>query len=81
MAFSEHDEGKTVIGHDERELGVVTRVTDGAAFVEPLTGLPAPARSTLGWGGDGREEYRIDESLVAAVTGSEMWLEEPTREP
>ena len=77
MTFTEQDEGKTVISDDGRELGVVSRITNETAFVEPLGDLDPPVRSALGWGGDDREEYRLSRGHVATVTGSEVWLEEP----
>jgi hypothetical protein len=77
MEFSESDEGKTVLASSGDELGVVDDVRQGAAFVKPLSDLAPPVRAQLGWGGDDRDEYRLDEARVGRVTGDEIHLSEP----
>lgn len=77
MEFTDADEGKTVLGSDGRELGVVAEVRNGAAFVTPLSDLASPIRAELGWGGDEREAYRLDDARVKTVTGSAIELRSP----
>ena len=70
-------EGNTVVHEDGRQIGVVTRVTNGTAFVEPVADLESAVRSELGWAGDDREEYRLDGGRIETVTQGEIWLGEP----
>lgn len=75
--FSESDVDKTVVASDGRDLGVVREVRSGVAFVDPMESLEPTLRSQLGWGGDGRDQYRLDESRVETVDGDEIHLSEP----
>jgi hypothetical protein len=77
MTLSESDEGKTVVDSSGQELGVVAEVREGAAFVSPMDDLASPTRGKLGWGGDDRDVYGLDQALVDAVTNSEVRLAEP----
>ena len=77
MEFTDDDEGKPVLDSDGRELGVIEDVRNGAAFVTPLADLGPPVRSELGWGGDGRDAYRLDDARVETVTNSHVELRSP----
>jgi hypothetical protein len=77
MEFTDAEEGKPVLDSSGEELGVVDDVRNGAAFVTPLADLSSPHRAELGWGGDGRDSYRLDEARVIRVTGSFIQLGDP----
>ena len=77
MEFDQSDEGKPVLASDGRELGVVDEVRHGTAYVTPLADLAPPVRSALGWGGDDRDAYRLDEARVETVRSGEIELREP----
>lgn len=75
--FTDADEGKAVVTANGKEIGVVRDVRAGAAFVRPMAGLEPSIMAELGWGGDDREVYRLDEARVDAVTESIVTLLEP----
>lgn len=77
MEFSDSDEGKPVLDSDGRELGVVDEVRHGTAYVTPMADLPPPARAELGWGGDDRDAYRLDEARVETVSSGRIELRSP----
>ena len=77
MEFTEADEGKPVTDSDGRELGVVDEVRNGSAYVTPMADLGPPVRAELGWGGDGRDAYRLDGARVETITGSAVELRRP----
>lgn len=77
VEFSETDEEKVVLDSERREIGVVEDVRNGSAFVRPLADLEAPVRTELGWHGDDREVYRLQDGRVESVTNDEVWLEAP----
>lgn len=74
--FQPEDEGKTVVDSADRALGVVDEVVNGSAFVLPVESLEMTTRSALGWGGDDRSTFRLDDALVATRMNSEIILEE-----
>jgi len=75
--FSEDDEGKTVVTDAGKEIGVVRDVRAGVAFVEPMASLDPTIMAELGWGGDDRDAYRLDEARVDAVTEDTVMLLDP----
>jgi hypothetical protein len=77
MEFTESDEGTPVLDSDGRELGVVDEVRHGTAFVTPMANLSPPVLAELGWGGDGREAYRLDDALVETVADGRIELRKP----
>lgn len=77
MGFTEEDEGLPVVDSGGRELGVVDEVTRGTAFVRPLPDLEGWVLADLGWGGDDRETYRLDEARVESRSGSAIELRRP----
>jgi hypothetical protein len=77
MEFTENDEGKPVLDSDGHELGVVDEVRHGTAYVTPMADLASPVRAELGWGGDDRDTYRLDEARIETVRSGEIELREP----
>lgn len=77
MEVPESLAGGTVVSSDGRDLGVIREVRNGTAYVEPLESLSNAARSELGWGGDGRERYRLDDARIDAVTSDTVRLDDP----
>lgn len=77
MEFTTSDEGKPVLDSDGRELGVVDEVRHGTAYVTPMADLDPPVLAELGWGGDDRDAYRLDDARVETVTGGRVELRRP----
>lgn len=67
----------TVVSSEGRDLAVIREVRNGTAFVEPLSSLSNAARADLGWGGDDRDHYRLDDARIDAVTNDTVRLDDP----
>lgn len=77
VEFSDSDEEKVVLDSDGTEIGVVDDVRNGSAYVRPLADIESTTRAELGWGGDDRDAYRLQDARVESVTNDEIWLEAP----
>lgn len=72
--FTEEDEGKKVIGATGDEIGIVSGVRGGTAYVDPDPGLTDSLKSRLGWGDVDQDDYPLDEEFVENVTDDEIRL-------
>jgi hypothetical protein len=72
--FSADDEGKDVVNANGDQIGIVSEVDAGTAYVDPDPGITDSLKSQLGWGDADEETYPIDESNVEAVTDREIRL-------
>lgn len=77
MEFDQNDEGKPVLDSDGHELGVVDEIRHGTAYVTPMADLAPPVRAELGWGGDDRDTYRLDDARVETVSAGGIELRNP----
>lgn len=64
--FTDDDEGKDVVTEGGEKIGIVERVEDGVAYVEPNPGLLDRIESALGWG-DVEDDYRLNSSQIREV--------------
>ncbi|ELY59794.1 MULTISPECIES: PRC-barrel domain-containing protein [Natronococcus] len=73
--FTEEDEGKDVVNANGDQIGIVSEVDAGTAYVNPDPGMTDTLKSQLGWGdADDEESYPIDDNNVKAVTDREIRL-------
>jgi hypothetical protein len=70
----ESDEGKTVVGGDGTEIGIVTDVSPDSIEVQPDPSLVDRVKATLDWGGRDEDAYRVDTDRIDRVTGTEIRL-------
>lgn len=68
------DEGKTVVDATGEEIGVVTEVEAGRAYVDPHPSLTEKVMAKLGWGEADEEDYAVEPSQIARVTDDEVEL-------
>ena len=69
------DEGKTVVGANHRDIGMVTIVEGGIMYVDPNTSLTEQVKRKLQWTNKRRTDLqippefvkRIDDEVVLAV--------------
>lgn len=73
--FTEKDEGKSVIDADGDEVGIVSDVEHGTAYVDPDPDLTDTVKSQLGWGEADEETYALQEDNVETITDEEIRLE------
>ena len=71
--ISDHDEGKKVVV-DGEQVGMVSRVEHGTAYVDPDPGITDKVKSKLGWGDRDDDTYPLQEESVEAVTDDEIRL-------
>ena len=73
---TDDDQGKAVVDSNGREIGMVTEVKSGTAYVNPDPGLTDTIRSTLGWGDADEDDYALEENRIHTITDDEIRLEE-----
>ncbi|WP_135824827.1 PRC-barrel domain containing protein [Halorussus ruber] len=71
--FSEDDEGKSVVV-DGDEVGIVSEVEHGTAYVEPDPGITDKIKAKLDWGDRDEDTYPLQEQAVDTVTDDEIRL-------
>lgn len=72
--FTEEDEGKDVVNTNGDQIGIVTKVEAGTAYVDPDPNLTDTLKSQLGWGDTDEKAYPIDDTNVKAITDREIRL-------
>ena len=75
VQFSEDDEGKSVVV-DGDEVGIVSEVEHGTAYVDPDPGITDKVKAKLDWGDRDEETYPLDEQSVESVTDDEIHLQD-----
>jgi len=72
--ITDEDEGKKVVDSSGHEIGMVTEVKSGTAFVNADPGLADKIRSKLGWNEGDQEDFTLQEHNIDAVTDDEIRL-------
>lgn len=73
--ITEDDEGKSVVNADGENIGMVSEVRGGRAYVDPDPSLTDRIKSKLGWDTDAEsEDHPLDESKIDTVTDDEIRL-------
>lgn len=72
--LTEDDEGKRVVTTDGDEVGMITEVRSGTAYVEPDPGMFDSIKAKLDWGDAGEDTYPIEADRVDRVTDDEVHL-------
>ncbi len=72
--LTEDDEGKKVVSTDGDEIGRITEVRDGTAYVDPDPGMFDTVKAKLNWGDAGEDSYPLEADHVADVTDNEIRL-------
>jgi hypothetical protein len=72
--ITDDDVGKTVVDDDGDEVGIVSAVEYGTAYVDPDPGITTKLKTKLGW--EDREEagYPLQEAAVGTVTDEQIRL-------
>jgi hypothetical protein len=73
--FTDDDVGKTVVNGDGDDVGIVSAVKHGTAYVDPDPGITTRITAALGWENiDDEDGYPLQEEAVATVTDDEVRL-------
>lgn len=73
--LTEDDEGKRVVSTDGDEVGMITRVEGGTAYVDPDPDMFDSIKSKLDWGDSDEDTYPLSSDKVAEVTDDEVRLQ------
>jgi len=73
---TDEDQGKAVVDSTGHDIGMVTEVKSGTAYVNADPGLTDSIRSTLGWNEADEDDYALDESRIDSVTDDEIRLKD-----
>lgn len=73
---TDDDQGKAVVDSTGHEIGMVSEVKSGTAYVNADPGLTDSIRSTLGWSDADEDDYALDESRIDSVTDDEIRLKD-----
>lgn len=72
--LTESAEGRRVVDGDGNEVGVVSGVRDGTAYVDPHPDITDAALTRLGWNHVDKVDYPLDGSEIRTVTDDEITL-------
>lgn len=72
--ITDDDEGKTVVDENGDEIGVVSDVEHGTAYVTPDPGITDKLMAKLGWDDRDEETYPLQEEAIEAITDDEIRL-------
>lgn len=75
VQFNDDDVGKTVVNGNGTEVGLISAVKHGTAYVDPDPGITTRITAALGWDDiDEEDGYPLQEQAVATVTDDEVRL-------
>jgi len=72
--ISDDDEGKRVVNPEGNEIGMITEVRNGTAYVDPDPGIADSIRSKLGWGDADADDYQLESHRIDSITDDEIRL-------
>lgn len=72
--FTNDDIGKTVVDQHGTEIGLVSGVRHGTAYVDPEPNLTTKLKTKLGWEDVEDEEYPLQDVAVESVTDDTVRL-------
>jgi len=72
--LTENDEGKPVKTADGEQIGMISGVRGGTAYVDPDAGITDRIKSMLGWEDVDEDDYALAESEIDTVTDDEVRL-------
>jgi len=72
--ITDDDEGKKVVDSGGQEVGMISEIRSGTAYVEADPGLTDAIRSKLGWSEAEQDDYPLQEYSIDTVTDDEVRL-------
>lgn len=74
--LTESDEGKRVVNAEGDEIGMISEVRGGTAYVDPDPGITDTITSKLGWSDRDEDDYPLDRSSIEMASDDEIRLKE-----
>jgi len=72
--ITEEDEGKKVVNSSGDEIGMISEVKSGTAYVNADPGLADSLRSKLGWTEADEDDYPLRKNSIDTITDDEVRL-------
>ena len=73
---TDDDQGKVVVDSSGQDIGMITEVKSGTAYVNADPSLTDSIRSKLGWGDVDDDDYALEENRIDSVTDDEVRLKD-----
>lgn len=73
--FTEDDVGKQVVDAQGNEIGQITGVEKGVAYIDPFPCFVDQVKSLFGWDDIEQGDYQLEPDDVTAVTDREVRLD------
>lgn len=74
MSYTDEDVGKQVVNASGEEIGRVTEVRNGVAYVDPDPSMFDTIKTKLGWEDIDEDAYPLEDDQVGEVTDDEIRL-------
>jgi len=74
VQITDDDVGKTVVDADGDQVGIVSAVRHGTAYVDPDPGITTKLKTKLGWEDRDDDGYPLQEPAVDTVTDDQVRL-------
>ena len=75
VQFNDDDVGKTVVNGNGSEIGIISAIEHGTAYVDPDPGITTKITAALGWDNiDDEDGYPLQEQAVQTVTDDQVRL-------
>jgi hypothetical protein len=74
VQLTDDDVGKTVVDGDGDEVGIVSAVEHGTAYVDPDPGITTKLKTKLGWEETDDDAYPLQERAIETVTDDRIRL-------
>lgn len=65
--LTDDDVGKKVIDAERKELGIVAKVENGQAAVDPNPSVAEHVMAKIGWEGEDEEDYTVTEGMIDRI--------------
>jgi len=66
--------GRDIVDADGNQVGIVTAVKHGTAYVDADPGITDKIRTRLGWEDTSEEDYPLQEEAIDTITDDEIRL-------
>jgi len=74
VQLTDDDVGKTVVDGDGDEVGIVSAVEHGTAYVDPDPGITTKLKTKLGWEETDDDAYPLQERAIETVSDDRIRL-------
>jgi len=73
--ISDDEVGKEVVDAQGEQVGIVSAVRHGTAYIDPEPGITDKIRTKLGWEDTDEADYPLQEEAIDTITDDEIRLQ------